>query len=140
MQGASLIVPAPAKLNLFLHVTGRRADGYHTLESLLVLLDFGDTLTLWCREDGGIVLARPLPGQPRTPTVAFTLRHHAAIDVARHLAERAVFVSHGDFYAATIIRLLGQAEQGVVRAGCACYTSPDEIERLIIGVAELASR
>ena len=88
----------------------------------------------------GVTMYGPLPGQPRTPTVAFTLRHHAAIDVARHLAERAVFVSHGDFYAATIIRLLGQAEQGVVRAGCACYTSPDEIERLIIGVAELASR
>ena len=42
----ALTVPAPAKLNLFLHVTGRRPDGYHTLESLFVALDFGDTLTL----------------------------------------------------------------------------------------------
>ena len=64
MQHPTLTVPAPAKLNLFLHVTGRRPDGYHTLESLMVLLDFGDTITLSCREDGAIVLANPLPGVP----------------------------------------------------------------------------
>ena len=51
----TLIVPAPAKLNLFLHVTGRRADGYHTLESLFVALDYGDTITLARRDDGAIV-------------------------------------------------------------------------------------
>src|SRR5215831_13139825 len=50
----TLTVPAPAKLNLFLHVTGRRADGYHTLETLLVALDFGDTITLALRADGVI--------------------------------------------------------------------------------------
>lgn len=64
MDAPTLTVPAPAKLNLFLHVTGRRADGYHTLESLMVLLDFGDTLTLATREDGQIVLSHPLPGVP----------------------------------------------------------------------------
>lgn len=57
-----LVVPAPAKLNLFLHVTGRRGDGYHTLESLFVALDFGDTLTLTRRDDGAIVRTRELPG------------------------------------------------------------------------------
>ena len=62
MAPATLTVPAPAKLNLFLHVTGRRADGYHLLESLMVLLDFGDTLTLAARDDDRIVLAKPLPG------------------------------------------------------------------------------
>jgi 4-diphosphocytidyl-2-C-methyl-D-erythritol kinase len=50
-----LTVPAPAKLNLFLHVTGRRGDGYHELETLFVALDFGDTITLTLREDGAIV-------------------------------------------------------------------------------------
>jgi 4-diphosphocytidyl-2-C-methyl-D-erythritol kinase len=50
----TLTVPAPAKLNLFLHVTGRRADGYHTLETLFVALDFGDTITLALRNDGAI--------------------------------------------------------------------------------------
>jgi len=49
-----LTVPAPAKVNLFLHVTGRRADGYHTLETLFVALDFGDTITVAPRADGAI--------------------------------------------------------------------------------------
>ena len=42
----TLVLPAPAKLNLFLHVTGRRPDGYHTLQTLFTLLDHGDTLIL----------------------------------------------------------------------------------------------
>jgi 4-diphosphocytidyl-2-C-methyl-D-erythritol kinase len=58
----SLIVPAPAKLNLFLHVTGRRGDGYHTLETLLVALDWGDTLGLSCRDDGTIARSVEVPG------------------------------------------------------------------------------
>jgi len=58
----ALIVPAPAKLNCFLHVTGRRGDGYHTLESLFVALDYGDTLTLSRRDDGAVRRTRDLPG------------------------------------------------------------------------------
>ncbi len=45
-------LPAPAKLNLFLHVVGRREDGYHLLQSLFVLIDWRDTLHLECRNDG----------------------------------------------------------------------------------------
>jgi 4-diphosphocytidyl-2-C-methyl-D-erythritol kinase len=45
-------LPAPAKLNLFLHVVGRRADGYHLLQSLFVLIDWADTLHVECRGDG----------------------------------------------------------------------------------------
>jgi 4-diphosphocytidyl-2-C-methyl-D-erythritol kinase len=45
-------VPAPAKLNLFLHVVGRRADGYHLLQSVFVLIDWSDTLHFECRGDG----------------------------------------------------------------------------------------
>ena len=71
MERQSLTVPAPAKLNLFLHVTGRRNDGYHTLESLMVLLDFGDMLTLTPRADGEIVLAQPLPGVPVESDLAY---------------------------------------------------------------------
>jgi len=58
----SLIVPAPAKLNLFLHVTGRRDDGYHLLETLMVALDAGDTITLTRRDDGAIERTSELPG------------------------------------------------------------------------------
>lgn len=50
----TLTLPAPAKLNLFLHITGRRADGYHLLQTLFVLLDFGDEITLSVRDDGEI--------------------------------------------------------------------------------------
>jgi 4-diphosphocytidyl-2-C-methyl-D-erythritol kinase len=51
----TLTLPAPAKLNVFLHVTGRRADGYHTLESLLVLIACGDSISLAVRDDALIV-------------------------------------------------------------------------------------
>jgi 4-diphosphocytidyl-2-C-methyl-D-erythritol kinase len=67
---ATLTVPAPAKINLFLHVTGRRADGYHTLESLMVLLDHGDTVSLVRRDDGRIARARGLPGIPAETDLA----------------------------------------------------------------------
>ncbi len=56
--------PAPAKLNLFLHVVGRRADGYHLLQTVFRFLDFGDTLRCEPRTDGAIVRVDPLPGVP----------------------------------------------------------------------------
>ena len=55
---------APAKLNLFLHVVGRRADGYHLLESVFQLLDFGDTLSIQARADGAIRRVTEIPGVP----------------------------------------------------------------------------
>jgi 4-diphosphocytidyl-2-C-methyl-D-erythritol kinase len=54
--------PAPAKLNLFLHVVGRRADGYHLLQTLFRLLDYGDTLHFSPRDDTTVNLCTPLPG------------------------------------------------------------------------------
>jgi 4-diphosphocytidyl-2-C-methyl-D-erythritol kinase len=56
--------PAPAKLNLFLHVVGRRADGYHLLQTAFRLIDLADTLEFRPRADGAIRLARPLAGVP----------------------------------------------------------------------------
>lgn len=55
---------APAKLNLFLHVVGRRADGYHLLQTVFRFVDFCDRLTLALREDGLIRLVVPTPGVP----------------------------------------------------------------------------
>jgi 4-diphosphocytidyl-2-C-methyl-D-erythritol kinase len=54
--------PSPAKLNLFLYITGRRADGYHTLQTLFQFLDYGDTISLEARRDGEIHLLTPVDG------------------------------------------------------------------------------
>ncbi len=54
--------PAPAKLNLFLHVVGRRPDGYHLLQSVFRFVDFGDELRFAVREDGAISRSNPLLG------------------------------------------------------------------------------
>jgi cysteine desulfurase family protein (TIGR01976 family) len=86
----------------------------------------------------GVTLYGPPPSRPRTPTVAFTVAGRTSGEVARALARRALFLSHGDFYAATVVERLGQAAHGVVRAGAACYTTDEEVERLIEGVAEVA--
>ncbi len=79
----------------------------------------------------------PPPEAARTPTISFTVDGVSSTDVARRLAMRGLFLSHGDFYAATIPERLGLGDEGLVRAGCACYTTADEIDRLIEGVALL---
>jgi cysteine desulfurase family protein (TIGR01976 family) len=79
----------------------------------------------------------PEPDLPRTPTVAFTVAKHSADAVARWLGERGVFVSSGDFYATTVVQRLGLTD-GLVRAGCACYTTEEEVDRLIDGVRALS--
>jgi selenocysteine lyase/cysteine desulfurase len=136
--GAAAAVDFLASLG---HGATRRArleDSYATLHAR------GHELLerLWSglREVPGVTLYGPQPGERRTPTLAFTLRGMASEDVSRALAERAVFVSSGDFYAATAIARLGHATDGVVRAGCACYTSADEVDRLIEGVGWLVRR
>src|SRR3979411_36900 len=64
MTPAETHLPAPAKRNLFLHVTGRRADGYHELQTLFQLIDLCDTIAISVREDGQI--ERPV-GPPDVP-------------------------------------------------------------------------
>ena len=72
--------PAPAKLNLFLHVTGRRADGYHELQTLFQLIDLCDTVAITVREDGQI--ERPV-GPPEVPCEAdLTVRAARALQSA----------------------------------------------------------
>ena len=61
---AELVLPAPAKLNLMLHILGRRADGYHELQTLFQFLDFGDELGFALRTDGEIRLHSPIDGVP----------------------------------------------------------------------------
>ena len=86
----------------------------------------------------GVKLYGPPPPECRTPTVAFTVRNVASREVARRLSELGVFVSHGDFYAATVVERLGLDSEGLVRAGCACYTTAEEVERLIEGLSAIA--
>ncbi|MFC4862456.1 4-(cytidine 5'-diphospho)-2-C-methyl-D-erythritol kinase [Pseudomonas sp. MAHUQ-62] len=64
MQDAQLVLPAPAKLNLMLHILGRRADGYHELQTLFQFLDHGDELGFAPRDDGEIHLRTDVPGVP----------------------------------------------------------------------------
>ncbi|MDH4569411.1 4-(cytidine 5'-diphospho)-2-C-methyl-D-erythritol kinase [Pseudomonas sp. BN414] len=64
MQDAQLVLPAPAKLNLMLHILGRRADGYHELQTLFQFLDHGDELGFALRDDGEIHLRTDVPGVP----------------------------------------------------------------------------
>ena len=79
----TLTLAAPAKINLFLHVTGRRGDGYHTLESLLVLVDLADTVELTVRGDGAISRSAPLAGVPERDDL--TLRAAHALREAAHV-------------------------------------------------------
>jgi selenocysteine lyase/cysteine desulfurase len=58
--------------------------------------------------------------------------------VAQELAARGLFLSHGDFYAATVVERLELGVEGLVRAGCACYTTAEEVESLIGCVARIA--
>jgi cysteine desulfurase family protein (TIGR01976 family) len=78
---------------------------------------------------------RVFGSEPCTPTVGFTVDGITAEDVTRRLASKGLFVSHGDFYAATVVKELGV--EALVRAGCACYTTAEEVDRLISAVGQL---
>ena len=74
-------LPAPAKLNLFLHVTGRRPDGYHLLQTVFRFIDFADSLVFLPRADGEIVLETNLPNVP--------MEKNLVVRAARLLQEKA---------------------------------------------------
>lgn len=99
MTQRTLVLAAPAKINLFLHVTGRRADGYHLLESVFACIDFADTLTLVARDDGAIVRTRELAGiaadedlavrAARALQAAAGVKHGVAIGVEKRIPQGA---------------------------------------------------
>ena len=91
-------LPAPAKLNLFLHITGRRADGYHLLQSVFMLIDWCDTLHVELRSDGQLSredLTTALPPDDLVLRAARALQAHARpgqgahIGVAKHVPAQA---------------------------------------------------
>ncbi|MBW3552953.1 MAG: cysteine desulfurase-like protein [Gemmatimonadetes bacterium] len=119
--------------------SGRRArlaDAYATLR------DRGEALfeRLW---DGmnaidGVITFGVEPGGPRTPTLGFAIEGVDPREAAGALGEKGIFVTHGDFYATTVIRRLGYGGRGILRAGCAAYTTEAEVDRLVEEVRGLA--
>ncbi|MDP1655742.1 MAG: 4-(cytidine 5'-diphospho)-2-C-methyl-D-erythritol kinase [Hylemonella sp.] len=81
-------IPAPAKLNLFLHITGRRADGYHLLQSAFMLIDWADTLHFEHRADGNISredLLKPLPADDLILRAARALQTTSGTALGAHI-------------------------------------------------------
>ncbi|MDB4917515.1 MAG: cysteine desulfurase [Gemmatimonadetes bacterium] len=85
----------------------------------------------------GLIIYGPPPGTARTHTLSFTLRGRDTTSIAKHLVSHGVYASNGDFYAATIAKVLGQEAHGFLRTGMACYTTADEVDRLVRGVRAL---
>ncbi len=82
-------VPAPAKLNLFLHIVGRRADGYHLLQSAFMLIDWHDTLHFELRPNGQLSredLTIPLPADDLILRAARLLQAHTGCTKGAHIA------------------------------------------------------
>ena len=136
------ILGAAAAVNYLATIGGEGGSRRERLvRAFDALHERGDALLaqLWDGLAGiaGVTLYGPPPGTPRTPTVSFTVAGYSTTDVARRLVRCGVYASNGDFYAATVAKVLGRGEDGFVRAGAACYTSADEIERLVRAVREL---
>lgn len=87
----------------------------------------------------GVTLYGPPPGTPRTATLSFRLNNHSSTNIAKQLSNQGLYVSHGDFYATTVAERLGAPPDGFVRVGCACYTTSDEIDRLVHEVRTISA-
>jgi selenocysteine lyase/cysteine desulfurase len=135
-------VGAAAAVNYIASIGGEQgARRERLMRAYSAIHDRGDSLLerLWTGLSAidAVTLYGPPPGTPRTPTVAFTVRGHSTEDVARHLVTHGVYASNGDFYATTVAERLGRGADGFVRAGAACYTTEEEVDRLITGVNAL---
>ncbi len=97
-----------------------------------------ERLWLGLAEIDGVKIYGPPHHAPRTPTLAFTVANRPAEQVCRLLAANGIFASHGNFYAMTVVERLGVADHGLVRLGCACYTTDEEVTRVIEAVRAVA--
>ncbi len=82
----------------------------------------------------GVRCYGPQPGRPRTPTVSFVVEGVPSTQVAQSLTGHGIFASHGNFYATAVVERLGHSRDGLVRAGCAAYTTESEVDRLLEAV------
>jgi selenocysteine lyase/cysteine desulfurase len=98
-----------------------------------------DRLWAGLTEIPGVRLFGPPPGADRVPTLSFVVGEWTAREVSSRLADGVgAFLSHGDFYAATVVDRLGVRDRGLVRAGISLYTTDEEVDRLIQGVDAIA--
>ena len=143
-QSHESIVGAAAAVN-FIASLGKGPTRRERLESAFGSMHERDSelaRQLW---DGlskidAVKLYGPSPYSPRTSLVSFTVGEIPSSDVSKQLAERGLFISHGNFYAATVVEKLGISEQGLVRIGCSVYTTQDEVRRVIDGVRDISER
>ncbi len=142
-QSHEAIVGAAAAVDFLASLApdaGSRRHALHRTMTVLHERGLRQVTRLWdaLRAVPGVTVYGPPPTRPRTSTLSLVIAGTSSTDVARHCAERGLFVSNGDFYALTIVRRLGHVDDGLVRIGCAAYTSDDEVERVIAAIAELA--
>lgn len=142
-QSHESIVGAAAAVD-FIASLGRgstRRDGLQDAFRLMHQRDVELTRELWngLARIPEVRLYGPKSDAPRTSLVSFTVGDVPSKVVSRYLAERGLFVSHGDFYAATVVERLGVTEQGLVRVGCSVYTTLAEVQRLVEAVNEFVS-
>lgn len=78
----------------------------------------------------------PPPSEERIPTISFSLDQITSEDVCRKLSCLGLFLSHGDFYASTVVKNLNV--EGLIRVGISCYSTVEEVERLIDGIHQIA--
>ncbi len=127
----------------FLASIGEGADRRARLQHALgALHDRGQKLveTIWegLGSIRGVTPFGPDPSAERTPTISFAIDGKRPVDACRRLAALGIFASHGDFYATTAVERMGRGEEGLIRVGCACYTTEAEVDRLLGAVREFA--
>ena len=137
------IVGAAAAVD-FIASLGRGSTRRERLSDAFSLIHERDirlTEQLWngLSQIDGVKIYGPKPHVPRTSLVSCTVGDHKSRDVAGFLSDRGLFLSHGNFYAATVVERLGLAGQGLLRAGCSVYTTADDVQRLVDGVREWVS-
>lgn len=142
-QSHESIIGAAAAVD-FVASLGNGVNRREKLENAFATMHTRDaelTRTLWngLWAIDGVRVYGPTPDEKRTSLVSITVGDHPSSDVSKALIEKGIFASHGDFYAATVVEKLGVEKQGLLRIGCSVYTTMEEVERVIAGVAEFVS-
>ncbi len=142
-QSHELIVGAGAAVDFFASLGdgNTRRERIENAFGKLHERDVELTRQLWngLAEISGVRLYGPGLDARRTSLVSFTVDGQPSAKVSAYLAGRGMFVSHGDFYASTVVERLGISERGLVRIGLSVYSTSEEIDRLLDGVRRFVS-